>query len=78
MKTGKVSPIYLALYYDSNKNKRSYLYITGRSKEIINKGGEVVSPFEVEEAIVTVAKDYVKVGFSVISCLISDSLLSLL
>src|ERR1700733_3908322 len=25
----------------------SYLYITGRSKEIINKGGEVVSPSEV-------------------------------
>lgn len=39
----------------------SYLYITGRSKEIINKGGEVISPFEIEEAIVTVAKDRVKV-----------------
>ncbi|KAJ7065262.1 acetyl-CoA synthetase-like protein, partial [Mycena amicta] len=37
-----------------------YLFITGRSKEIINKGGEVVSPFEVEEAIVTAAKQYVK------------------
>ncbi|KAJ7663603.1 AMP-dependent synthetase and ligase [Mycena rosella] len=37
-----------------------YLFITGRSKEIINKGGEVVSPFEVEEAIVTAAKRYVK------------------
>ncbi|KAF8998268.1 acetyl-CoA synthetase-like protein [Cyathus striatus] len=37
-----------------------YLYITGRSKEIINKGGEVVSPFEVEEAISTAAKDYIK------------------
>ncbi|KAF8997871.1 AMP-dependent synthetase and ligase [Cyathus striatus] len=37
-----------------------YLYITGRSKEIINKGGEVISPFEVEEAISTAAKDYVK------------------
>ncbi|KAJ6617908.1 AMP-dependent synthetase and ligase [Mycena sp. CBHHK59/15] len=33
-----------------------YLFITGRSKEIINKGGEVISPFEVEEAIVTAAK----------------------
>lgn len=38
-----------------------YLYITGRSKEIINKGGEVISPFEIEEAIVTAAKDFVKV-----------------
>ncbi|KAI5895638.1 uncharacterized protein SCHCODRAFT_02686995 [Schizophyllum commune H4-8] len=37
-----------------------YLYITGRSKEIINKGGEVISPFEVEEAIMTAAKDCVK------------------
>ncbi|KAH9479272.1 putative NRPS-like protein biosynthetic cluster [Psilocybe cubensis] len=41
-----------------------YLYITGRSKEIINKGGEVVSPFEVEEAIVTAAKDYVKTALA--------------
>ncbi|KAF8159331.1 AMP-dependent synthetase and ligase [Crassisporium funariophilum] len=41
-------------------DKDGYLYITGRSKEIINKGGEVVSPFEVEEAIMTAAKDYVK------------------
>ena len=39
----------------------SYLFITGRSKEIINKGGEVISPFEIEEAIVTAAKDYVEV-----------------
>ncbi|TRM58785.1 hypothetical protein BD626DRAFT_437806 [Schizophyllum amplum] len=37
-----------------------YLYITGRSKEIINKGGEVISPFEIEEAIMTAAKDSVK------------------
>ncbi|KAF8887354.1 acetyl-CoA synthetase-like protein [Infundibulicybe gibba] len=36
-----------------------YIYITGRSKEIINKGGEVISPFEVEEAVVTAARDYV-------------------
>ncbi|KAI0103868.1 hypothetical protein GGR51DRAFT_523727 [Nemania sp. FL0031] len=32
-----------------------YLYITGRSKEVINRGGELISPFEVENAIVTVA-----------------------
>lgn len=37
-----------------------YLYITGRSKEIINKGGEVISPFEVEEAIMIAANDCVK------------------
>eukprot|EP00529_Nitzschia_sp_RCC80_P002669 CAMPEP_0113509814 /NCGR_PEP_ID=MMETSP0014_2-20120614/37784_1 /TAXON_ID=2857 /ORGANISM="Nitzschia sp." /LENGTH=1713 /DNA_ID=CAMNT_0000405685 /DNA_START=253 /DNA_END=5390 /DNA_ORIENTATION=+ /assembly_acc=CAM_ASM_000159 len=28
-----------------------YLYITGRSKEVINRGGEIISPMEVEEAI---------------------------
>ena len=77
MKTGKVSSMTLALYYTSNKHPR-YLYITGRSKEIINKGGEIVSPFEVEEAIVSVAKDYIKVRFSAISGSISNPLLSLL
>ncbi|KAJ7173681.1 acetyl-CoA synthetase-like protein [Mycena filopes] len=41
-----------------------YLFITGRSKEIINKGGEVISPFEVEEAIVTAAKQYVKTALA--------------
>lgn len=29
-----------------------YLFVTGRSKEVINRGGELISPFEVEEAIV--------------------------
>ncbi|KAI0777797.1 acetyl-CoA synthetase-like protein [Trametes elegans] len=44
-----------------------YLFITGRSKEIINKGGEVISPFEIEEAITALAKDRVKstIAFSV-------------
>jgi len=37
-----------------------YLYITGRSKEIINKGGEVISPFEIEEAVMSVAGDRIK------------------
>ncbi|KAH8673483.1 hypothetical protein BX600DRAFT_410242 [Xylariales sp. PMI_506] len=34
-----------------------YLYITGRSKEVINRGGEIISPFEVENAIVSAAAD---------------------
>ncbi|OBZ77802.1 putative peroxisomal-coenzyme A synthetase [Grifola frondosa] len=44
-----------------------YLFITGRSKEIINKGGEVISPFEIEEAITSLAKHRVKstIAFSV-------------
>ena len=29
-----------------------YLYITGRSKEVINRGGEIISPFEIEECVV--------------------------
>ncbi|KAG9617189.1 acetyl-CoA synthetase-like protein, partial [Aureobasidium melanogenum] len=33
-----------------------YLYVTGRSKEVINRGGELISPFEIEEAVVTAAK----------------------
>ncbi|GKY96221.1 hypothetical protein MPSEU_000582000 [Mayamaea pseudoterrestris] len=34
-------------YQDSD----GYLYITGRSKEVINRGGEIISPLEVEEAV---------------------------
>ncbi len=34
-------------YLDSH----NYLFLTGRSKEIINKGGETISPFEIEEAV---------------------------
>ncbi|KAL4725833.1 putative NRPS-like protein biosynthetic cluster [Fusarium chlamydosporum] len=33
-----------------------YLYITGRSKEVINRGGELISPFEVENAIMTASR----------------------
>jgi acyl-CoA synthetase (AMP-forming)/AMP-acid ligase II/serine acetyltransferase len=30
-----------------------YLFITGRSKEVINRGGEIISPLEVEEAVLS-------------------------
>lgn len=33
----------------------NFLYITGRSKEVINRGGELISPFEIEEAVVAAA-----------------------
>lgn len=32
-----------------------YLYLTGREKEVINRGGEIISPFEIEEAITSVS-----------------------
>ncbi|POS87514.1 hypothetical protein EPUL_002323, partial [Erysiphe pulchra] len=35
-------------YLDSD----GYLFLTGRSKEVINRGGEIISPFEIEEAII--------------------------
>ncbi|KAK6088072.1 peroxisomal-coenzyme a synthetase [Seiridium cupressi] len=38
-------------------DKDGFLYITGRSKEVINRGGEIISPFEVENAIVSAAAD---------------------
>ncbi|KAK3367629.1 hypothetical protein B0H63DRAFT_515447 [Podospora didyma] len=34
-----------------------WLFITGRTKEVINRGGEIISPFEIESAIVSAAKD---------------------
>jgi acyl-coenzyme A synthetase/AMP-(fatty) acid ligase/acetyltransferase-like isoleucine patch superfamily enzyme len=30
-----------------------YLFITGRSKEVINRGGEIISPMEVEEEVLS-------------------------
>ncbi|KAI0020911.1 hypothetical protein F4780DRAFT_319670 [Xylariomycetidae sp. FL0641] len=38
-------------------DEEGYLFITGRSKEVINRGGELISPFEIEEAIMTATKD---------------------
>lgn len=33
-------------------DEQGYLFISGRSKEIINRGGETISPFEIEEAVI--------------------------
>lgn len=35
-----------------------YLFITGRSKEVINRGGELISPLEVEEAVMAAASNH--------------------
>ncbi|KAL5624568.1 hypothetical protein BROUX41_004628 [Berkeleyomyces rouxiae] len=34
-----------------------YLYVTGRSKEVINRGGEIISPFEIEDAIASASQN---------------------
>jgi acyl-CoA synthetase (AMP-forming)/AMP-acid ligase II len=30
-----------------------YLFVTGRSKEVLNRGGEIISPMEVEDAVMS-------------------------
>jgi len=42
-----------------------YLYITGRSKEVINRGGEIISPLEVEEAVASHPDIEAALAFSV-------------
>jgi len=48
-------------YLDSD----SYLFITGRSKEMINKGGEKISPREIDEVLMRHPAIYQAVSFSV-------------
>lgn len=46
-------------------DKDGYLYITGRSKEVINRGGEIISPLEVEEAVASHPDVEAALAFSV-------------
>ncbi|KAJ3121583.1 hypothetical protein HK100_012325 [Physocladia obscura] len=46
-------------------DKDGYLFITGRSKEIINRGGETVSPVEIEDAVLAHPKIATCLAFSV-------------
>ncbi|KAJ3225205.1 hypothetical protein HDU78_010737 [Chytriomyces hyalinus] len=42
-------------YFDTGDmgylDEEGYLFITGRSKEVINRGGEIISPVEIEDAV---------------------------
>ncbi|KKA26603.1 hypothetical protein TD95_003413 [Thielaviopsis punctulata] len=53
------SPFNAAGFFDTGDmgymDADGYLYITGRSKEVINRGGEIISPFEIEDAIASAA-----------------------
>lgn len=40
-----------------NLDEDGYVFINGRSKEVINRGGELISPLEVEEAVMRASKD---------------------
>ncbi|ORY48525.1 hypothetical protein BCR33DRAFT_847915 [Rhizoclosmatium globosum] len=42
-----------------------YLFITSRSKEVINRGGEIISPTEVEDAVLKHPKVLTAIAFSV-------------
>ena len=42
-----------------------YLFITGRSKDVINRGGEIISPVEVEDAVVSHPRIDAAMAFSV-------------
>lgn len=48
-------------------DRDEYLYVTGRSKEVINRGGELISPFEVEAAIMAAAQNPSSVVYNRIS-----------
>ncbi|KAJ3243572.1 hypothetical protein HDU78_000332 [Chytriomyces hyalinus] len=42
-----------------------YLFITGRSKEVINRGGEIISPVEIEDAVLSHPRVLNAIAFSV-------------
>ncbi|KAJ3020615.1 UNVERIFIED_CONTAM: hypothetical protein HDU68_010093 [Siphonaria sp. JEL0065] len=42
-----------------------YLFVTGRSKEVINRGGEIISPVEVEDAVLRHPKVQTAIAFSI-------------
>lgn len=55
-------------YVDSD----GYVFITGRSKEVINRGGEIISPVEVEEVVIGHPKIQACVAFSVLHDMLQE------
>ncbi|KAJ3400237.1 hypothetical protein HDU80_007139 [Chytriomyces hyalinus] len=56
-------------YFDTGDmghlDEEGYLFITGRSKEVINRGGEIISPVEIEDAVLMHPKVQNAAAFSV-------------
>lgn len=50
--------------YYKTTNRKKYYYLTGRSKEIINRGGEKISPVELEQSL---CKSGLRGEFAIIS-----------
>ena len=54
--TGEISPTEGGIFPTGDMgyvDAEGYLYLTGRCKEVINRGGEIISPLEVEEVFLT-------------------------
>jgi long-chain acyl-CoA synthetase len=50
-------------FYREDERKRPYFFITGRIKELINRGGVKFSPFDIEEVLLEILG--VKIGLAV-------------
>lgn len=50
-------------FYEEDEQGRRYFFITGRIKELINRGGVKFSPFDIEETLLGIAG--VKVGLAI-------------
>jgi acyl-CoA synthetase (AMP-forming)/AMP-acid ligase II len=50
-------------FYLEDERGRTYIFITGRIKELINRGGVKFSPFDIEEVLLEL--DGIKIGLSV-------------
>lgn len=50
-------------FFEEDSHGRQFFFITGRIKELINRGGVKFSPFDIEEALLTI--EGVKVGLAV-------------